>query len=65
MTWRVSSQSCSSLSLCGVLVHLVVIAILVYKMYVRVKLFFCLGVIGKIDGDGIFSEVVMINTKDY
>ena len=24
---------------------------------------FCLGVIGKIDGDGIFSEV--INTEDY
>lgn len=32
-------------------------------MYVRVPLFFRLGVIGKIDGDGIFSEVV--NTEDY
>ena len=63
MIWRVSSQSCSTLSLCGVLVHHVVIAILVYKMYVRVPLFFCLGVIGKIDGDGVFSEVV--NTEDY
>lgn len=63
MKRRVSSQSCSTLSLCEVLVHLVAIVILVYKMYVRVPLFFCLGVIGKIDGDGIFSEVV--NTEDY
>ena len=55
MKRRVSFQSCSTLSLCGVLVHLVAIVILVYKMYVRVLLFFCLGVIGKIDGDGIFS----------
>lgn len=63
MKRRVSSQSCSTLSLCEVLVHLVAIVILVYKMYVRVPLFFRLGVIGKIDGDGIFSEVV--NTEDY
>lgn len=55
MKRRVSSQSCSTLSLCEVLVHLVAIVILVYKMYVRVPLFFRLGVIGKIDGDGIFS----------
>ena len=55
MKRRVSSQSCSTLSLCEVLVHLVATVILVYKMYVRVPLFFRLGVIGKIDGDGIFS----------
>ena len=56
MTWRVSSQSCSTLSLCGDLVHHVVIAILVYKMYVRVPMFFRLGVIGRID---------VVNTEDY
>ena len=55
MKRRVSSKSCSTLSLCEVLVHLVAIVILVYKMYVRVPLFFRLGVIGKIDGDGISS----------
>ena len=55
MKRRVSSKSCSTLSLCEVLFHLVAIVILVYKMYVRVPLFFRLGVIGKIDGDGISS----------
>ena len=49
--------------LSGVIVHHGVVAILVYKLYVRVPLFSCLGVISKVDSGGIGAKVV--NTVDY
>ena len=49
--------------LSGVIVHHEVAVILVYKLYVRVPLFSCLGVISKVDSGGIRNRVV--NTVDY
>lgn len=49
--------------LSGVKVHHGVVAILVYKLYVRVPLFSCLGVISKVDSGGII--VIFVNTVDY
>ena len=49
--------------LSGVIVHHGVVAILVYKLNVRVPLFSCLGVISKVDSSGIGS--IVVNTVDY
>ena len=49
--------------LSGVIVHHGVVAILVYKLYVRVPLFSCLGVISKVDSGGIGA--IVVNTVDY
>ena len=49
--------------LSGVKVHHGVVAILVYKLYVRVPLFSCLGIISKVDSGGII--VIFVNTVDY
>ena len=49
--------------LSGVIVHHGVVAILVYKRYLRVPLFSCLGVISKVDSGGI--SVILVNTVDY
>lgn len=49
--------------LSGVIVHHGVVAVLVYKLYVRVPLFSCLGVISKVDSSGIGS--IVVNTVDY
>ena len=49
--------------LSGVIVHHGVVAILVYKLYVWVPLFSCLGVISKVDSGGII--VIFVNTVDY
>ena len=49
--------------LSGVIVHHGVVAILVYKLYVRVPLFSFLGVISKVDSGGIGA--IVVNTVDY
>lgn len=49
--------------LSGVIVHHGVVVKPVYKLYVRVPLFSCLGVISKVDSGGII--LIIVNTVDY
>ena len=49
--------------LSGVIVHHGVVAKPVYKLYVRVPLFSCLGVISKVDSSG--TGAMFVNTVDY
>lgn len=49
--------------LSGVIVHHGVVVKPVYKLYVRVPLFSCLGVISKVDSGGIIF--IIVNTVDY